>query len=373
MNALRFNRTAAVYGIGAAADEVAHFGIPLREQRLLAAGRAIADLSAIRILTLTGPDRLTWLNSITSQKLDDLAPGTSTETLVLSPTGHIEHWLRVYAAEDRLWLLSEMDTDGATAWLESMKFMLRVELTDVSADYQAVGTVGPAPAGLDAAVEWNDPWPRVLPGGASYAAVDAAGPTADEHPGWETDFRIQLVPVEGLRDFDPAAAGLEVAGREAWDALRIEAWRPGPAEVDHRVLVGEIDALRTAVHLAKGCYRGQEAVARVHNLGQVPRRLVFLHLDGSGHSLPDPGAEVTAEVRGARRPVGHVTSVALHHELGPIALALVKRTLAPEAPLQVAGRDEEIVTAAQTTIVAPGRDNRTGVPRLNRDVDARSR
>lgn len=372
MSSLRYPRSEAVFGAAERSDEAAHFGVPLAEQRALAQGRAVADLSSLRVLQLTGADRLSWLSSLTTQKLDGLEPGQSTETLVLSPTGHIESWLRIVAAADRLWLISELDADAARDFLERMKFMLRVELADVSADYQCVGTVGPAPESLPVAAQWDDPWPAIGEGSASYALIDLGMPTASpEHPGDGLDFRIAICPRAALADWDPQATGARVAGRDAWEALRIEAWRPGGAEVDHKALVGELDVLRTAVHLAKGCYRGQEAVARVHNLGQVPRRLVFLHLDGSGHSLPEAGAEVFGEVRGAQRPVGTVTSAALHHELGPVALALVKRSLEPQAPLTVAGDGDERIAAAQEVIVAPQRENRTGLPGRNRETDHR--
>lgn len=383
-NVLRFPRSSAVMGEGAHAGEVAHFGGPLREQRLLAQGRAVADLQAVRVLTLTGPDALSWLNSLTTQKIDTLRPGQSTETLVLSPTGHIEHWLRIHDDGERLWLLTDGDAAAALGFLESMKFMMRVELADVSADYQCLGfdaarlEAAPAsaavPGGLPAAIVWADPWPEIGEGSASYAALDLGMPVASpEHPGGEHAFRIAVCDRAALADWDPAAAGLEVVGRDAWEALRIEAWRPGLPEVDHKSLVGELDVLRTAVHLAKGCYRGQEAVARIHNLGQPPRRLVFLHLDGSAHALPAPDAEVRAEVRGAVRAVGRITSAALHHELGPIALALVKRSLPVDEQLLVEVDGGEVITAAPEPIVAAQRENRSGVPKINRDVDQRHR
>ncbi|GAA2015265.1 YgfZ/GcvT domain-containing protein [Brevibacterium samyangense] len=374
MNTLRFPRSSAVLGEGAHASEVAHFGNPLLEQRRLSMRKAVADLSAVRVLTLTGPDRLRWLDSITTQKVAALPAGTSTETLVLSPTGHIEHWLRLYEDGETLWALVDRGADEAIAFLESMKFMMRVEITDVSDRFQAVGVLGDPPAGLPTTVVWDDPWPRIGEGSASYALVDAGMPVASpSHPGSEFDFRIVVADRAVLADWDPAADGVEVVGRDAWEALRIEAWRPGATDTDHKSLVGELDVLRTAVHLAKGCYRGQEAVARVHNLGQTPRRLVFLHLDGSGHSLPEAGAAVRAEVRGAEREVGTVTSVALHHELGPIALAVVKRTLDPEAPLLVDGPGEERIAASAETVVVTERDNRTGIPGRNRETDMRSR
>ena len=389
MNALRFNRSAAVFGTGHRENEVAHLGSPLREQRHLADGRAVADLSSVSVLSLTGPDRLTWLNTLTTQKIDTLAAGQSSETLVLSPTGHIEHWLKLYEDGETLWLLSETDPAETIAFLESMKFMMRIELTDRSSDFQCLGTIGAPPASLPAAFVFDDPWPTIGSGSASYAALDAElsqtpqqATPSPEHPGHLIDMRIAVVPVKELLNWDPAAAGVEVVGRDAFEALRIEAWRPGPADADHKALVGELDVLRSAVHLAKGCYRGQEAVARVHNLGQPPRRLVFLHLDGSAHTLPEPGSPIYAEVRGAERAVGAVTSAAVHWELGPIALALVKRSLPVDAALSVAtsvteadetGEEaEERIAANAEVIVTPTR-TRQAPPRIPRNpaVDPR--
>ena len=402
-NALIFPRSSAVFGQDERAGEVAHFGIPLKEQRQLADGAAVADLSATRVFRFTGPDRLTWLNSLTSQKIDQLAPGQSTETLVLSPTGHIEGWLRLVDDGEVLWALSDLRTDEAIGFLDRMRFMLRVEIEDVTATHQAVGFVGAPPADLATTVVWDDPWPAIGAGSASYAVVDAGAPVAsDSHPGASIDFRIAVVEREVLRTW--RHEGLEVAGRDAWDALRIEAWRPDAQDIDHRALVGELDLLRTAVHLAKGCYRGQEAVARVHNLGQPPRRIVFLHLDGSGHLVPPAGAEVRAEVRGQLRAVGHVTTSALHWELGPVALAVIKRSVDPEATLHVvvrgaegddtpaeaartdaaqvdsqpgesadAGGPEELVVAAQEQIVVTKREPAGPQVQRNREVDQRRR
>ena len=152
------------------------------------------------------------------------------------------------------------------------------------------------------------------------------------------------------------AAGWRLAGTWATEALRVEAWRPRLAhEVDHRSVPHELDWLRTAVHLQKGCYRGQETVARVHNLGRPPRRLVLLHLDGSLHVVPEAGAEV--RLGGAEgRAVGTMTTVARHHELGPVALAVVKRSVPEDAELTVVGDvgGQELQLAAAQEVVVPG-------------------
>jgi folate-binding protein YgfZ len=135
------------------------------------------------------------------------------------------------------------------------------------------------------------------------------------------------------------------AGLWPYEALRIAAHQPRLGfETDHRTIPHEVGWIGTAVHLDKGCYRGQETVARVHNLGRPPRRLVFLHLDGSVETLPMPGAPVEHE----GREVGRVTSAARHFELGPIALALIKRNVPVDTPLVAGG-----VAASQEAVVSP--------------------
>ena len=330
-----------------------HYGDPTREQRGLADGTAVTDLSHRGVLWLTGPDRLSWLHSLTTQHLLALPAGSSAETLVLSPHGHVEHALHLVDDGAAAWITVEPGTAAALAgWLDRMRFMLRVEVADVGADWAAVGLVAaagqaPSTSGGEAVAaalggpglppSWQDPWPAVVPGSVSYAAVPDA-----EHPGTERPWREVLVPraelAERLRD-------VPLAGSWASEALRVAAWRPRlGAETDHRTIPHEVDWLRTAVHLAKGCYRGQETVARVHNLGKPPRRLVLLHVDGSEHLLPAPGDDVVL----GERVVGRVTTAARHHELGPVALALVKRSTPVDAVLAVAG-----LAAAQEVVVRP--------------------
>ena len=331
------SRPGAVAGDGIDAAVAAHYGDPLREQRLLVEGLAAVDLSHRGVVTVTGPDRLSWLHSITTQLLTGLAPRVSAETLVLSPKGHIEHDLHLVDDGQVAWLTIEPGTAaGLVSWLDSMRFMLRVEVRDVSADYAVLGepvrseTVAPEP------LAWSDPWPFPVGDTAVYSAE--ADPA--RHPGSGRPWRELIVPRDQL---DSALGDRPLAGMWAAEALRVAAWRPRLGfETDQRTIAHEVDWLRTAVHLHKGCYRGQETVARVHNLGRPPRRLVFLHLDGSGHTLPERGTEVEAD----GRVVGRLTSVARHHELGPIALAIVKRNTPLDAACAAAGlsaSQEEIV------------------------------
>lgn len=367
---------------GAIADEstgvAAHYAEPLREQRALENGTAIVDLSHRGIVVVSGPDRLSWLNSMTSQQLTGLPAGESTETLLLDPNGRIEYAIRVVDDGTECWLLvDEGLAEGLTAYLNRMRFALRVEVADRSEEYAAVCAFGDGTAlrllrELGPTVEWVDPWAGVQRGGVQYARGDHAG----GH--WHA---VQCVfPRERLAEI-VAGMGDDVraAGLMALNALEVRAWRPAQhGDVDDRSIAHEFDWLRTAVHLTKGCYRGQETIAKVHNLGHPPRRLTMLHLDGFGGELPVPGALVYLADQShdpAARPVGRVTRAALHYEWGGIALALLKRSVPEDAELELRGGDEgadpkstvgEVIAASQEIIVPSDAGAARDIPRLKR-------
>ena len=355
---------AAVPGAVVDDDGLQHLGSPLAEQRALASGVAIAPLDDRAVLAVPGEDRRSWLDSLTSQSLAMLAPGESTELLVLDPQGRIEHAASVLDDGETTWVIVDRaDAEGLLAWLRRMRFRLRVDPRDASEEFAVIGGTAAAlaevavasPAGVP--LVWIDPWPGVSAGGFGYAA-------AEPHPGAERDWAEGIVPRDVERDIaERAAAGdVAVAGLLAADALRIAAWRPRRArEVDERSIPHELDWMRTAVHLAKGCYRGQETVAKVHNLGHPPRRLVSLQLDGSDSVLPVPGAEV----RLGDDVVGVVTSAALHYEEGPIALAVVRRSTPEDAALEI-DVDGTPIAATAETIVPPAAGATANVPRLPR-------
>ncbi|WP_062381442.1 CAF17-like 4Fe-4S cluster assembly/insertion protein YgfZ [Demequina pelophila] len=338
------SRPGAVDGLGPDAGVPWHYGDPTAEQRALESGRAVVDQSHLGVVTVAGPDRLTWLDSLCTQSVASLSPGEAAELMILSPQGRIEHVAGLVDDGTTAWLITE-SAPALAAFLDRMRFMLRVEVADATAAWAAIGEPVAAPAG-DGLVSWVDPWPGITAGGTSYAADPAATADAATARPW----RLVLVPRESLATEIDArvAAGATLAGTWASEAIRIAAHRPRASrEVDETTLPHELDWLRTAVHLHKGCYRGQETVAKVHNVGRPPRRLTLLHLDGSAHTLPEPGTPVhTAD--GA--VVGRVTSVARHHELGPIALAVLKRNVDPAATLTVP-TDGGPVTAAQELIV----------------------
>lgn len=323
-----------------------HYGDPTAEQRALSRGAAVVDQSHLGVVTVSGPDRLSWLHSITSAAVEDLAPRVSRELMVLSPQGHIEYVAGIVDDGETSWLFTEHDAAAPlAAWLNRMKFMLQVEITDVSDQWAALGEPVRAEAVTGEPVTWVDHWPNVLPGGTRY------GEDESTHPGQCRPWRLVLVPRENLVAEIEAreASGWKLAGTWANEAMRIEAYRPRAThEVDHKAIAHELDWLRTAVHLHKGCYRGQETIARVHNLGRPPRRLVFLHLDGSGHLLPERGAAIYV----GEKSVGTVTSVSRHHELGPVALGIVKRSVPEDVEFTV-DCDGGAISAGQEVIV-PG-------------------
>ena len=261
------------------AGVAAHYGDPYAEQRRLEHGAALVDLSHRPVVRIAGPDRLSWLHSLLTQSLTSLPPGQWTSALVLSPQGHVEHALHL--VDDGEAVLAHVEPGTAEPlvdFLRRMQFLLRVDVRDVTEQWAVVA----------------DPAPR-------------------------------LVAREDLAAYDG-----ELAGVAAWEALRVAARSPRLGlDTDHRTLPHEVGWLTSAVHLDKGCYRGQETVARVHNLGRPPRRLVLLHLDGSDSELPATGDDVTLD----GRTVGRVGTAVRHHELGPVALALVKRTVADGAEL----------------------------------------
>jgi tRNA-modifying protein YgfZ len=298
----------------------AHYGDPMREQRVMTEQPALVDRSNRGVIKITGPDRLSWLHSLTSQHLERLSPGSTQQALVLSPQGHLEHHLTLTDDGAATWIHVEPHTAAALVeYLNSMRFMLRVEVEDLS-DALAVATVTSAD-------------------GAAPLVENAEALAVMQGP-----FGTDLIVEPGA--MGKLAATYPVAGLWAFEAARIAAHIPRPGlDTDHRTLPHEVGLIDPAVHLNKGCYRGQETVARIQNVGRPPRRLVFLHLDGSVDRLPSRGSPITAE---DGTEVGFVGSAARHFELGPIGLGLIKRTVPADAALLADG-----VAAAQEVIVSP--------------------
>lgn len=350
-------------------DVAEHFGSPFSEQRDLLAGNAIVDLGHSGILAITGADRLSWLDSMTSQQLSHLVPHSSTESLILDPQGHIEFVLRIVDDGNTSWLIvDESLAEPLSAYLNRMRFTLRVDVRNLSDTHQAVGfffggaaeaTLSELPKAGHPVIFWADPWSETCIGGWQYA-------TADPHPAltWQYAEAVVERSAVALLAERVRSGELKSAGVLALEALRVVAWRPAQhAEVDDRALPHEFDWMRSAVHLNKGCYRGQETVAKVHNLGHPPRRLVMLHLDGSDAVLPVRGDLVV--LAGEEKPVGRITSSARHMEWGAVALALLKRSVGVDEHLEVMC-DTIRIPATQEAIVPPEAGATRAVPKLPR-------
>ena len=297
----------AVSGDGVDAPVAAHYGSFVIEQRALEADDGFVDLSHRGVVRISGPDRLSWLHSLTTQFLENLQPNAPTAALVLSPQGHVEH--AMYGVDDGESFTAHVEPGQAPAlveWLDKMRFMMRVEVSDVTDEV---------------AVTWR---PAARIDGAPYSGYT-------------------FVPRKDLEKYAVAAG--PAAGMWAFEALRIARGEPRLGlDTDPRTIPNEVGWIGTAVHLDKGCYRGQETVARVHTLGRPPRRLTLLHLDGSDNRLPTRGTELVHN----GKTVGFVGTSARHHELGPIALAVIKRNVGLEVEFEVDG-----IAASQEVLVDP--------------------
>ncbi|MDR3070305.1 MAG: folate-binding protein [Propionibacteriaceae bacterium] len=288
---------------GPDAGAVWHYGEPIREQRAIVNGTAGVDLGHLPVLAIAGPDRLGWLNNLTTQQLANIAPGKLVRAYLLNPQGHVLYELA--GVDDGGVFRASTEPDQAQALLNhlaKMRWRSKVEITDVSADFTLI-----VPAGA--------PEPNIVPRAAAEALL-----------------------------------GVERAGLWAYEALRIASGRPRAfLDFDANTLPNELanpegDHLGAHVHLRKGCYPGQETVAKVFNIGKPPRRLTLLHLDGSEDALPEVGADVLFE----GEAVGRMGTSERHYELGPVGLALLKRDLPLEAQIEVGG-----IAAAQQKIVDP--------------------
>ena len=361
-----------------------HFGDPSGEQWALEGGRALVRRPDLAVIAVSGADRLTWLTSLASQIVTGLVPGMSRELLILSPEGRVEHWAGASDDGEALHLIVERsDLSGFVAFLDSMRFALRVSVAErdvaVFSSVRAGANTPEAVAALPGHLwTWEDPWPGVVEGGAAYFQ-------GERHPGARTPMMFHAVSRQDADEFEaawlaggaasgaaeahaapssappgapsstpsPAGGKRRRAGYLAWEAMRIAAWKPRLGrETDARAIPPEVDWLRTAVHTAKGCYRGQETIARVINLGRPPRRLTYLQLDGSRGDLPAPGTPITV----GGRQVGVITSSARHADEGPIALALIARAVPVSTVFDidgVAAAQEEIVPVHGKSSVSP--------------------
>lgn len=320
---------------GPDAGAVWHYGDPLGEQRAAATDAVIIDRSHRAVITLTGAERKTWLHSLSTQHVSELPDGAVTDNLSLDGQGRVEdHWIQT-----ELDGVTYLDTEAARGeplltYLRKMVFW--ADVTVDTADLAVLSLLGPRladPAVLTALGVGS------LPAEATATALPDGGFLRRlRGPGLELDLVVPREQAAGWRQ-RLLDAGVRQAGVWAFEAHRVAARRPRlGVDTDERTIPHEVGWIGPAVHLDKGCYRGQETVARVHNLGKPPRMLVLLHLDGSS-DRPATGDPVLA----GGRPVGRIGTVVDHVDEGPIALALVKRGLPA---------DTELVTGGESAVAA---------------------
>ncbi len=309
-----------------------HYGDPFGEQRAAAERAAVVDRSHRFVLTITGAERLTWLHTISSQHVAQLGDRRSAENLDLDLNGRVQHHFVLTDLDGTLWI----DTEGERGpellnFLQKMVFWADAD-PEAAPDHTMLSLLGPKAQQIaDAA--------GIGPLPSTYAAIALSGGGFLRRMPWPTEDSFDLVvPRDRLAEWWSRLtdAGAAPAGLWAFEALRVAALRPRLGlDTDDRTIPHEARWIggvteRGAVHLDKGCYRGQETVARVHNLGKPPRRLVLLHLDGSADSRPVTGDPITA----GGRPVGRLGTLVDHYEYGPIALALIKRAVPADAKLE---------------------------------------
>ena len=314
---------------GPDAGAVWHYGDPLGEQRAAGHGAIVVDRSHRAVLALTGAERKSWLHTVSSQHVSDLPDGTVTQNLSLDGQGRVEdHWVQTQLPGVTILDTEPWRGEPLLSFLRKMVFWadVVVEPTELA----VLSLLGP---GVSAAATLEALDVPALPvAGTAVALPDGGFLRSLPGVGDEVDL---VVP----RDQAPSylqrleAAGVRRAGVWAYEAHRVAALRPRlGVDTDERTIPHEVGWIGSAVHLDKGCYRGQETVARVHNLGKPPRMLVLLHLDGAT-DRPAPGDPVLA----GGRAVGRVGTVVEHVDEGPIALALLKRGLPADIELVTGG------------------------------------
>jgi folate-binding protein YgfZ len=247
------------------------------------------------VVTVTGPDAVAYLQGQLSQDVAALAVGESAPTFVLSPQGKVDGWGRLHRVADDAFAI-DVDAGAGPAWLARLRrFLLRTK-AEISVT-EGVPTLSVRGAAVDGGL------PALGPGveGTDLVGVTADGPS--DLPADATELPPDELDVQRIR-----------AGVPAWGT-----------EIDDDTIPATLGpwVIDASVSFTKGCYTGQELVARIDSRGgNVPRRLVGLLLDGPP---PAPGAPITVEGAAA----GHVTSSALDTAAGTtVALAFVPRAIA---------------------------------------------
>lgn len=329
-----------------------HYGEPLSEQRAITSTGAIVDRSHRRVIRVTGPEAAAFLHNLLSQKLDDVQAGWSGSALDLDTQGRILHTMDIAVTTDTSADANASAGDGAgsgtgdgagaAAAPEGLAFYLDCEagkfdsLRDFLQKMIFWSQVTIEEADLAIITVLGGPTDIQLPSQTVYSRTVSTATPADASSAqpttglWEASRTDIAVPREQLEAAveELESTGLQLIGLMAYTAERVKALEAESVDLDEKSIPHEIPhwigrgERVGAVHLEKGCYRGQETVARVENLGRSPRVLVLLHLDGSAPTMPSPGADI--QVKGRR--VGKLGTVIDDYDYGPIALGIIKRS-----------------------------------------------
>lgn len=331
-----------------------HFGDPFAEQRAAVRAAAIIDRSHRQVLAVTGRDRLSWLHLVISQHVTELHEGQGAEALILDSHGRVEsHLVLAHTKLDgEPTVLLDADfgseitsalprggTQSLLEYLDAMRFWSDVAVADITEDWALLTLLGPHADTVLDELELD-----IDLGCERYAVASGSGIVARRAPGPAPGGIDLFVPRAELLSWWErlVAAGAREAGSWAFDALRVESMRPRRGvDTDERTIPHEVGWIGSAAHVAKGCYRGQETVSKVFNVGRPPRNMLLLHIDGSQEIYPETGDPVLHK----DRTVGRVGTVVQHYELGPIALALIKRSVPADAELY-AGQGDRMAQAA---------------------------
>ena len=323
------------FGEGASGAEVIETFGPLElEYAAIRRGCALFDMTQRATIRVTGADRVGVLDSMLTQELKGITPGASVASFWLNRKGRIDADLRVLHTEDATWF--DCDTlcaPRAVASLSGYLFSEDVEIADVTAERHRLVLAGPTAPDVLSAVGADAP-PEI--GRCAHASIAGARVLIDRHAGTASPTFDLHLGVDDVRTAYEAIAGanealrVKRAGWHAYNIARLEAGTPlyhldfGPDS-----LPAESGVLRSRVDFQKGCYLGQEVVARMDALGHPKQTLCALRLASAQHPDPEHQPSTGAPVfsmENDEAPVGAVTSSTRSPMLGDdvICFAQVK-------------------------------------------------
>jgi folate-binding protein YgfZ len=346
----------------------AQFADPLAEYEAARNNVALVDTNFRAVFALTGPDRVRYLNAVTSGNIRDLTPGQSALGLLLNAQGHMLAELMTLVLEDRLLVLSHAYLRQRT--FEILERFIIMDDATLADDTAQTGTLAiEGPKALDLLRKLMHVEYMQLPDGAHVTAVlDSAGAAIPCRVLRHSLFGIRgaelLLPRESLSAaWQALTAAARVQGGapigyRALNMLRLEAGIPWfGTDFDEHQIPQEAGVESTHISFTKGCYTGQEIVERVRSRGHVNRRLTGLLFNSA--QVPKPGATVLAK---DGTEAGHITSAAFSPLAGKATgMAYLRREyLEPGTTLQCGNVAAEVIEVPlRTALLSRGPQDRT--------------